>query len=881
MIKSKAGENSPVFFDDFFHPHRYKSITQPFTIMKSKIYLLLFLTLFLGVNSCKDTEIPDQPPITDNPDPDPEPTNLPTLDINVVFPENVNIDLTGAKVIGGLKEFGLQGNSSKVFVTQGNSQLAFLQDKDDNILLLGFINDKNKTLSVQSSAEALAFLGLAGFTLPASVQRRYPDEATSFPGMDEFKKKLSDLYVSDPMLFTTEKYLADLENFVKSIYERGEEIDIRARQINVDPTGYKSGIQVYENDFQSILVRNQYLRDAHAFLYKMSFKDKEGNKTVLFESKNFNQSFNPAIVSETPIDAANKSGGVMGVITDQIAGNGLEVFMKETGPISISLGENESEAEYALRVVGPTFNNFAQNRMTTKELDKYTELALQTFLKEALLPAVTFIINRNMKVDGDDAWPLDLLNSVTTSFIEQYPDVVKKVEEGNYREALKETLENVIINPAQDAAADKAKEKLLNMIYSKYAKEPEFGNFYDDKEIQTKKKTAKFLKAFELMERALQAWDTGRLIAHLHNASPIEEFTVTARQHDIKLLPKEASVTVFTNKDFTVETKTELSDGQAFLYKWSTSGTYGTIRDNIGNNGKEFENGQKTVTYRAEASNIPDDAKETITVVAYVKQGPNETKIGEATSTFTVKPANLVIKPDGVTLVGKEKQTVALYVEWANGDAFEQASSFDYKYEWSTSGKYGMFDGTMKNTTTMRSRLTYQALDEDVEEGEDILKVDVYMRRKDGGEWFKYHTAEGKVKVNNDEKLKILHLPLTVFTSKIANSTAGGGTNFLHASFPRDDNYEAFTVRFYGYKRPSIPISEGRTFSWSADRNPPVRIDLNRQVALDKYIDKIPDHLIAIYYNTNSSASGDRLPDLAARLATLGGNVEVKIKLKK
>jgi len=861
--------------------------------MKLKSTLLIFLMVFLAMNACKDVEEPGTTPITENPDPDPDPqpqdpVNLPTLEITVIFPEGVNPDLSGAKVIGGLKEFPLDGNSSKVFVTQGNSQLAFLQDKEDNILLLGFINEKNKTLSIQSSAEALAFLAMGGFALPQTVRSRYPDEAGSITGMDAFKKKLSDLFKSDPLVFEKESYLSDLGEFVRTIYERGEEIDIRARQINVDPTGYKSGIQVFENDFQSILIRNQYLRKAHAFIYKKNYKDKEGTRTVLISSTEFNSSGSPEITSEKALDPANRSGGVMGVLTDQMAGNGLQVFMKENGPVSIPLGANESEAEYAVRVVGPTFSNLSRNRMTTKEQEKYDDIVFETFLEEILIPVINQILGMNSgdSESGNDSQLKSLLSSFKSEFIKQFPGVMEKVEEGKYSEALQEILEKVLIDPIKDAAEGKAKNMLLEYVYLKNAKEPEFGNFYDDREIQSKKRTDKFLRAYGLINKGLKFWDSSRLFAHIKNSSPIEEFTVTAREHDIKLLPREASVTVFTNREFTVETKTELTDGQAFLYKWSTSGTYGTIRDNLGNNGTKFENGQKTITYRAEGSNIPDGAKETITVEAYVKQGPNEIKIGEATSTVSVKPAQLVIRPHGVTLSGKDKQKIALHVEWANGDAFENTSIFDYKYEWSTPGQYGKFDGSMTHATTSGPRTSYQALDEEVEEAEEDLKVDVYMRNKEGGDWFKYHSAEGTIKVNNDENTKILQLPIIVESYEHLGSRFPGSTSIMQVSFLKEEEHEAYTVRFYGFNRQLNPSLEGRTYTWRKDQPMNSAIDLARYLRRDTFggVD-FPENQVGIFVhrgfisctNINAECNNDHIVE---NLKSLGGMVEVKIKLK-
>ncbi|WP_293015145.1 hypothetical protein [Mongoliibacter sp.] len=846
--------------------------------MKPKIYLLLIFAFFLAVNSCKDVEEPDLPPITDNPDPNPNPDpdpseNLPKLSVTITLPANSDIDLGATSLLTGFIEFPVNesGNASAV-IPSGSTRISYLLDDQDNVLLMGFINESQKEISPASTAEVLAYFSSDLVFGPGELDERLFGNFHELPGFKSFSEAVQARISQNPKLLEGLGIESELRKFYEELGPDREEIDIRARQINVSPTGVKSGIQIYDIDFQNIELKNRFRRRTHAFLFKTAFKDKDGNETVLIPSIGGSEKAK----SDFSVVPTNAIQSFLGVLSDWAAGSGMEFAETVSDPVNIPLEENESEATYKVRIIGAGTLDYpnANSKMTNDENKKWNRLMIETFALDFLLPAMSAVIGYETK-KGDSPYLQNYKGFVEMieKIVAAEPVLSDYIEKGDFKQALKKFLELIF-------DAEKGNWPDLVKAFMSGVANAQDGKGILETPSQVNQKTAKVLRIMSLVDNVILATDIGRFSYHILNSNSLEEFTVTARNNDIKLLPKETSVTVFTNKEFTVETKTELSDGQAFLYKWSTSGTFGTIRDNLGNNGKSFENGQKTVTYRAEGSNIPDGAKETISVTVYVKQGPNETKIGEATSTLTVKPASLVLKPDGVTLSGKDKQSIALYVEWANGDAFEQASSFEYKYEWSTPGKYGKFEGTMANATTLRPRLSYQALDKDVEEEEEDLKVDVYMRNKDGGDWFKYHTAEGKVKINNDDKIKILQLPLTVFTSKSATSQHGGGTNFLHATFPPDENYEEFTVRFYGYKKPTIPVSEGRTFSWKAENSPPVRIDLNRQLSAPRYIDKMPDDVIGIYYLTNGAASAENTAKNATRLQEFGGMVEVKIRLK-
>ncbi|MCC5930675.1 MAG: hypothetical protein JJU28_15630 [Cyclobacteriaceae bacterium] len=860
--------------------------------MKAKFYLSLLFALCLVVNSCNEAEDADVSPIREDP---PVPTDFPTVPVSIELPAGSSIDLDKAALVGGFKDFPVSSNlSSKVFLPAGRSQLTFLMDKSDRIILMGFINEENKTLSTHTTAEALLYLAAGVFMLPDIVKTRFHADASSLPGMDDFKKSIETLFKNDPLMLEKGTYMTALKDYLESIDKPSQAIDVRARQINLDPTGVKSGIQLVDKDFQSILFNNSYRRRAHAFVYKQSFKTKDGDETVLIRS--FNSESSHPIAGQTAIDPVGEADGIIGVLLDQIKGNGIETFVKESGPVTIPLEENESEAKFAVRVVGAAFQNNYRQNMSAIENEKYDALVLETFIKDVLLPVLAEIINQKAdKSAGDDEAMKEIFNGFTSAFTSEFPEIYDKIKEGKFSEALRETLQKLLINGIANTAMSNATNQLLRYIYLKNVKEPEFGNLYSEPEFEAKKNAAKFLKAFELINRGLQLWEASRLLTHLASSQALEEFTARAIQHDVKLRPKSSAVMVFRERELTAYTVTELSEGQTFEYRWSTSGKYGKIKDKQGNEGSSITNEQKTVSYISEeiSSKLPENASDRVMVEIYVKQGSSYSLIGKDTATINIKKQELVIAPGGVTLSGKEKQRLRLYVEWADGSPFHDPAFYDYRYEWSTPGRYGMLEGSLTSKNTTQPFIVYQALDEDVEEGEEKLLVEIHRIRKDGGEWHKYDIAEGKVKVNNDDNYKIIHVPFTPITYLRTPKpyTAQGGSKGISvgysvwhtAVFAREDDHESYVVKTYGFKRQLGWLFT--TFSWSANGT---HANLLGQYinGSDTWEGSFPEDQIGVFItraflDCNQCDFGDRLANTISQYNSFGGMAEIKIKLKK
>ncbi|WP_194973454.1 hypothetical protein [Aquiflexum lacus] len=829
--------------------------------MKIKSTLLLLLVFFLAVGSCKETEEPDLPLLTDDPVLQDPAKDIPTIDLKVILPNGVNVDLSKATLLTGFISYPVSNNGdTKAKINSGTTRITHLLDEQGDVVMMGFVNAQNKEISLESTAQVVAYYSSGVVYGLEDLDVRFFKDFESLPGFDNLKQAIFSGMKGNPKFLASPGLRSSIEIFLDELNVEGDLVDIRARQINVDPTGFKSGIQIFEENFQNIQITNRFRRRTHAFIYKTSFKNKEGIETVLIPRVGGSDKAEKDLLLTPTLGIQS----FVGVLSDWASGNGMAFAATTTESIPIPLGPSESEATYKVRIVGPGLLDYPNMMMTDDELAKWNRLMIETFTLDYLVPVISKLLGHNKSAMSQS---FGKFITIIEGIISVEPVLKDLIEKGEFQIALKGFL-NVLFTK-KSGEWDKMVTAMMEGVANfNTATDP---NYFKETTEQITEKTESLLKVMKVVDNFMFAADISRSAGQIALSNSLEEFTAKALEHDIILSPKEASVTNFAAEELTVHTKTELGDGQAFLYKWSTSGKYGHLRDNLGNKGTEIENGQKTISYKAETSvaNLPDNAIEIITVTAYVKQGQNLTKIGEAQASIAVKPARLEVKPNNVTLMGEQK--IKLYIEWANGDPFYITDDpFDYKFEWSTPAVYGNFEGGVNTVTTTVPYITYQALDREVEKASETISVQAYIKSKDSDRWIRYDDITGNVNIENDENIKILHVMLHAVS--LPNPCDGCFTNWLQATFPKEDNHESYTVRFYGFKKQAIPSVEGKTYSWKADQEVPRSIDFSRHT-------NIPENRIGVWILNNSGGKGHN-PNLLNKLREFGGMVEVKIKLK-
>ncbi|WP_194973453.1 hypothetical protein [Aquiflexum lacus] len=853
--------------------------------MKIKSTLLLLLVFFLAVNSCKEIEEPDIPPVTEDPvdDPDtPGSETLPTSPINITFPEGTSVNLDDSKVLSGLFEFEVNSSgTSKSYTPSDEYVMAYLLDKEGKAMLMGFLGKGRTEISVKSTAEALIYFGAGLFTLPEEMKDKYFREAASIPEIEELIGQMETTIKQNPLALQQGLLNESWKSALEKIYEDGEIVDIRARVINVDAS-VKSGIQVFEHDIQNIKVRNNYKRRTHAFLYKQSFKDREKKETVLIKNSEFNGGLKAQ--TELPVAAVSSLDGVLGSARNVVMLNGGKYFELISDPMPTPLETNEIQAVYTVRVVGPGGTPSAFS-MTDAEEEKVYKLTLEYTLLDIILPGIAQAIGIVNEIKESE---LKELYSFVEARAKNIPKLYEFSKNGDPIAFAKELLSLI-----QEDLMDKGFEKILVEIAKKgYESKAgvKLGNNADiTAEFESKvKKAAKLLKIADLMVFAI---NSGIILNDVRKSTQMESFKVEVNDIPFKLEPKDAAVSVNEQKELTITKLGQLPNNQTYWIKWWTTGKYGVMRDKEGRAGKEIETNFTKMFYRAisNPSQIDEEAQDKVYAEVFIKEGEKLTSIGLDSITVKVKPIKLEIKPNGVTLspINGGTSEIKLYVETAGpAKKLENNEEYEYRYEWGTKGDYGLFDGYSVTENTNENVVRYVALDEEVEKAEEEIFVRVYRLEKGTTEEKFYGEATGKVKIENDENWKIFHEPLEVI--KAYNLLAENSAVLILAIiFEEEEEDLEYFVRFYGFARTAVPSIEGVSYSWKADQDPPKSADLKWYFAETKFrgehlfAERIPDGKIALKVPLNGGlVSGTWIDYLEETFHSFKGHAEVRIRKK-
>lgn len=779
----------------------------------SQWIFILFSILAVG---CSDPEDPTVPtPVT-------PPTGggggttilAKTAEVAILLPSGMNVDLSKATLSTGLMTFPVDASGkSKAVLPDSVVRLGFLFDEASNLILMGLLSEKNKALSAETTAQALFYLGAGVFYLPKEIVNEFISPSVPLPGYEEFKTKVAAGISADKFYVENLKFEQDLSILLDE-YKKGPEVlDMRARQINVDPNGFQSGIQIFENDAVNVKIANHYRRIGKAFIYKTAYKAKGSQEEV----KSI-PSIGPGQAPNSIADVEGTKGfsSTLGTIADWVSGSGIEYARKETGPIPLALGENEDEATYKVRIVGTAFRPSSSLTMTTEETAAWQKLMLKQFYVDFVLPILSEVIS---EIKGAEEG--NLAFDAFEATISQTPLIMDLIISGNFEKAIEDFLKFIVV----DNQGKELQEQFVAIVVNKY-KNLDKPSWIDlDRDYNNQAAAQKYLKVIKAVEMCVKLLDMGKLTAELIMSDRIVEFTAKAKRTEVKINPANATTVSFAYLPLTAETKTQLSDGQSFLYKWSTTGKYGIITASGGLKGPQIETTSANVNFRSEvnASDLGENNFETVSVQVYIKKGVELTYVGDASSTINVKKQKLEMKPNGIILSGKQKHSVRLYLERSdNVNDIVSTSALEYKVEWSTEGKYGMFDGKNTVATTRGNAINYQALDEDILEGIEDIKASIYFRVPGSGDWTLREEVKGAVKVNNDPKKIILNIPVTA-KDYLYEVVPGSFSNGVHALVivPVNTDAKTYTVTTYGFKTAYTHPYEGRTVSWANGGYPP------------------------------------------------------------
>lgn len=779
-----------------------------------KLLFPLLLVLITSLSACKK----------DGGEPITPPEPIGTKDIQIQLPASSTIDLSKTFAVGLSVPVSVTADGkAKLPFNNGTKELAYLTDKDDNILLMGFITEDSTTMSVSTTAKVLLYYGLGSWFLPKNSKEAIIKDAGSLPGFGDYVKKLEQKFVTDPLVFHKGGFSDVLNPLVEQLTKH-DTINLFSRQILVEDPTIRSGLQVAEYDFKNIEISNYYRRRAHAFVYKTAWKDKNGIETIIKSTIGESD----VATKDAKVSPTSAIREVIGTSLDVMMGKGMDFAVTKTDPVELPLGDAESEATYKVRIIGPGMPGVP---LTKAEDEKQMELLYEFFTMDMLLPLIMdFVGHKDLAHDitGDarldlKSEPFDLLIKLTSSAIAAVPSASSALKEGNYPEALSEFLaafrgnlagqSKDIIEAVIKVGVWYAKNKYVNAQY------------FIDRQASAEKGLKKVGALLGIADVILKFNDYRRLVKHIVSSSALEQWTVKAKEEKIRLEPKNASVVTQTDQNLQVYPKTTISQGAVLEYEWFTSGRYGKLKDNLGHNDVSFTSSSDKVTYRSTASSatIGDGKEETVIVTAYIKEPGGRTKLGSDTSIIKIKPVKHKIVPDGITLTGRSNGTrsVALKIKRADGENDIVSNDvLDFKVEWNTAGKFGKFYGSENQATTHGNTVNYECLDDQTKEGVENITAKIYVRKKGDVEWTFFEDVKGTVNILNDPKKITLIVPVT-YTSKILTPSVGNWAVFPTVKWAVDPEADSYKVTLYNFSGTQNSPPEGATYSWRAGTRPP------------------------------------------------------------
>lgn len=776
--------------------------------------------------------------------------------VHISFPEGMNVNYTDYSLFSLADNSKLDAaGSASISYNQGSTNIAWLFDKENNLVMAGFVNDTAKTISAATTAKVLLYYAYAIPLMSEDVINEYLNKIETKAGYSNWVQGFSALLKNDRLVVSKNGYLTLLKNTIQEIVESNttnvsssqepgnldlimsagkqslNPVAIKPADINVITGDVKSGIQLVSENLSKVGITNFYRRRAHAFFYKTKFKDINGmEKGVISEITETTPSDKNESI--TPTSSANSATAILGNL---IEGKLMDFAENKGGPYDFPLQDNETEATYKVRVVGPG-QKTTTTLLTKAESDKLFRLQVETVAFDFLVPLFASKISSKLNFEpGPNATAaeketiqlhLEGFIKLVEEMIKGAPGVYDAINKGNYKEAVEKILEAVY---AGNISAVKEGYVKMMALIARMAVEQKFYVSPHFDELESANRWNRILKA---VDGAMEAGDFVNLIRHLADSKTFEEWTLqlSGGKVTLQFLPGYDSL-INTSEETKIKAEiknmAESGGEQHPFFEWSTTGKYGKLVDTKGHSGTSFATSDHIVSYQSTTNSSDIKEGDNIDHI-FVKALFNNVVIGMDTIAVNVKKVGYEILPRNATVTGKK------HAEAGNSITLNLAKvvtgirdipnhqSFDFKIEWSTPGNYGQLIGATTNYND--DDIVYKATNDQEGIFSETINARIYARNKGEADYWLYENVKGAVKIDNDPKKKIYHRPLQIFHGDTTYpwrycrscpmSTLSTCWKSVGAKVDKEENAVSYLVTF---KEASPLIGAPSGYSWTAN----------------------------------------------------------------
>ena len=582
--------------------------------MKATFKYFIFLTITLViVNSCNKTELPNDPQDT--------PDAYEDIAVKVLIPEGSKVNLIDASIfsLGKASDLNSEKTGTLPF-NKGSVELAYLLDRSDHVMLTGFLTESRKEISVETTAEVMLYYALDYYLLPENAKKIFVQNIKNVAGFSEFVSAISELFKSNPQMYSKGDYLQLLNDFVNQISTQQFSGSLKKR-IAIDEEKTKSGVTVVRVDSTHIKLQNSYERRLKVFMYKKAFYNRNASYS---EITNYTET--PYKVFDfDPKEALKIEGLEIGQKISKINAQAASVEnTASTEAIELLLNTStELAAEYEVVVIGSGSPKTIDRDLTDAEQKAYEELNMKTYALDYLLPTLLDIGgNKDLLPPIGDSKENELYNAVLP-VLEAHPEVIESIKQNDFKTASEELLPILY----GDIRLSDELRNMLTDVYNIISNNGTTPNTFVQSHELIETGAERMSKIMDAMKKNMDLGSKVYIDMLNSPAKSVEVWEVDCIDAIVELTPSKADVCLGNAQSLSVSVTTVFDEmNEEIEYHWSTDAKFGgriqDINDNPSNFGKTIITKSPEVSYIStalESELTGGDNLEQVTVTVFVK----------------------------------------------------------------------------------------------------------------------------------------------------------------------------------------------------------------------------------------------------------------------